>query len=103
MRFDERITFMGVGERVWNDDLGDFVTEPIKLDTKACHVSDLGLDRSMQVFGDYSNSRRVVRLERPYNELYDHLMYLGVKYRMVAERLNGAVLYIEKDSVGEQQ
>lgn len=100
MRFDERITFIGVGERVWNDDLGEFDTEPIKLDTKACHASDLGLDRSMQVFGDYSKSRRVVRLERPYTKVYDHIIYLGVQYRMVADRLDGSVLYIEKDSVG---
>lgn len=98
MRYDDRMTFIKLGEEVYDPDTSTFIQSDEELATVPCHVSDLGMDRSMAIFGDYKKGRKVVRLENPYIESYDRVEYQDKLWQVTAQRLSDTVIYLE---VGE--
>lgn len=100
MRTTDRLIFCTV-EETYDSNLSDYIKVLKELKTIACHVSDLGLERSMQVFGDYEKQRKVARLDQPFREQYDIIKHDGSFWKVVTKRLNGCVLYLEQDSVGD--
>lgn len=101
MRLSDRIVFVNeIIDETYNFDTGEYEGGESTRDSVPCAVSDLGLDRSMQVFGDYSKTRKVVRLLHPYTKPYSYVEYRGKSYQIVASRQDAKVLYIERDSVG---
>lgn len=99
MRYDDRMTFIKLGEEVYDPETSTFIQSDEELDTVACHVSDLGFERSMAIFGDYKKGRKVVRLENPYIESYDRVEYRGKLWHVTAVRLTDTVIYLEAGEV----
>lgn len=95
MRTSDRIYFVTKGDEIYNSETSEFEQEEIKT-LKPCHISDLGIDRSKELFGDYVNSRKVVRFNQPITLPFDGLEYRGLPYRLLSARLNNTVLYIER-------
>lgn len=99
MREDGRVTFVTTQGGAYNPRTHQYdpVTEVEKV--KACHISDLGLDESVRVFGNYQEHRKVIRFGQPYLEHFDFIRYQGKQYKALLHRLDKTVFYIEADSV----
>lgn len=100
MNLADRITFISGGRKKYNYKTGQYEGAEVNKTVVPCFVSDLGLDRSKEVFGDYEKDRKIVRLSISYNEPYDSVEYNGLPYKVISHRLNNKVMYIERDSVG---
>lgn len=99
MREDGRVTFVTTSGGKYNPRTHQY--EPISEveSIKPCHISDLGVEESVRVFGAYHDDRKVVRFGQPYLERFDFIRYKGLKYKAILHRLNRTVFYIEADSV----
>ncbi|MFK8243850.1 MULTISPECIES: hypothetical protein [unclassified Facklamia] len=101
MRTNQRISFiLDIEDEVYDDDLGEWVGGATEKVTLPCFVSDLGLERSMAIFGDYRVQRKVVRLLKSFNQEFNSIEFAGETYKMTAGRLDDNVFYMERDSVG---
>lgn len=82
MRFNDRITFVKKGESYYDPEKGEYVeTDPIK--TKLpCNLSTLGTDRTNELFGQMDKVITVARLQRPYNDEFDHALINNQKYQV---------------------
>ncbi|MGF3112469.1 hypothetical protein [Facklamia sp. P9177] len=101
MRTNARVTFLKGGVPTYDFEIGDYVEqEPIR-ETKACHLSTLGLDRSFSLFGDYKSEVKIIRLLQPYRKPFDLVEINGVPHKWVHNRLDHKVFYVAVDSVNE--
>lgn len=87
-------------DEVYNPDTGSYEGGTANEVVLPCFISDLGLERSMVVFGDYRKERKVVRLLRPYTNKVDYAMFDNQKYRIIIERLDATVWYLERENHG---
>lgn len=98
MRYADRITFVSLVEgRGYNPDTGNYDENTQVLDTQACNLSSLGIDRTIQLFGKMDKEIMVARLQRPYEKPFDHALIKGVKYfatQHAAHRMESA-FYLE--------
>ncbi len=74
MNFSDRITFVNEGESYYDPVKGEYVEgEPTK-DTKPCKLSNMGVDRTNELFGQIDRIITVARLQRPYSKEFDHVL-----------------------------
>ncbi|GFE45598.1 hypothetical protein [Streptococcus canis] len=100
MRYADRISFVTNEER-YDPDLGEYTTGETIQKVLPCFVMDLGMAKSVQIFGDYQKSRKVVYLRRPYTDMFDYCLYRGKKYKAKADKQSATVFYLEgDDSIG---
>lgn len=97
MRYTDRVTFVSESEGGYNPNTGQY-DDAVELITKLpCNVSQLGVERTVQLFGEMDKTILVVRLQRPYTASYDYLLVDGTKYnvkRHVPHRRE-SVFYVE--------
>lgn len=67
---------------------------------RPCSLMDLGVDRSMQIFGDYKKERKVAIIQQPYKHKVEQARIGDVLYRIVAVRQNRTAFYLEVESHG---
>lgn len=102
MRYNDRIVFIERREGEYNPNIGEYEKGIVSRETVPCFVMDLGLERSIQLFGDYEKERKVVYLRRKLTKIYHLCIYKEKIYRAKVDRQNGTVFYLEGDeSIGE--
>lgn len=70
MRYSDRISFVTESEGGYNPDEGEHEEAKKTSETKPCNISPIGVDRSVQLFGEIDTSVIVARLQRPYNKTF---------------------------------
>ncbi|MFC3212724.1 hypothetical protein [Planomicrobium okeanokoites] len=80
MRYSDRITFVNETAGGYNPDTGSYDEGSLSTDVQACNLSNLGVDRTNQLFGTLDKEITVARLQRPYKKEYDHALIGGKKY-----------------------
>lgn len=102
MRYNDRIVFIDKRDEVYNPDTGEYEAGTVSKETVPCFVMDLGLERSVQLFGDYAKERKVVYIRRQLTKSYHHCEYRGKAYKLITDKQNATVFYLEgDDSLGE--
>ncbi|KGR72899.1 hypothetical protein ACVRWQ_06055 [Streptococcus phocae subsp. salmonis] len=96
MRYADRITFIKATDERYDPDLGEYTHTEVISKTLPCFAMDMGMEKSVQIFGDYQKSRKVVYVKQPYNQKYDFCEYRGVKYRTLADKQSETVFYLEE-------
>lgn len=96
MRYNDRITFVTEGSIGYNPETGqNEQTEPIKK-TIPCNLSELGITRTYELFGDIDTRIIVARTQRPYKGTFDYVMIDGVRYNAKRQSMyRRGVFYLE--------
>ncbi|WP_243091766.1 hypothetical protein [Streptococcus dysgalactiae] len=101
MRFANRITFVKATDERYDPDLGEYTHTEIIRKTLPCLVMDMGMEKSVQIFGDYQKDRKVIYLKQSYTKAFDYCEYDGKRYKAQANKLGAIVFYLEgDDSIG---
>lgn len=97
MRYDKRITFVSESGGGYNPETGSHDESTIIKYTMACNISNIGVDRSVQLFGEIDTSVVVVRLQRPYTKPFDYALIKGKEHRVKRGILHDSesVFYME--------
>lgn len=73
MRYADRIIFIKETEGGLNPSTGNH-DEAVKTETEfPCNISTMGVNRSVELFGKLDSGVIVARLQRRYNEPFDHV------------------------------
>lgn len=97
---NKRLTFIRVtNKRVYNPDLGEYEEGETSDIVRPCTLIDLGVERSMRIFGDYQQTRKVAIIQQPYRQTCHMVKVDGVVYKVIAVKQNGKVWYLERDNV----
>lgn len=97
MRYIDRVTIVTESEGGYNPNTGQFDDAVPVLTKLPCNISQLGTERTKQLFGEMDKTVLVVRLQRPYTTSYDHLLVDGKKYnvRLHVPHRRESVFYVE--------
>lgn len=101
MRYADRILFVEESEGYYDPDLGEHVAGRQNQVIVPAFVTDLGIDRSQVIFGDYQKDRKIVYLQRPYPIKQQVCRYNGKTFKVVADRQADRVFYLEGDGSSE--
>lgn len=80
MRYNRRVTFVTEAEGGFNPVTGNHEEGSLNKTTLPCNISSLGVDRSMQLFGEIDTSVVVVRLQRKHSDPFDYALIDGKAY-----------------------
>jgi hypothetical protein len=97
MRFADRLTFVSDKDSYYDPTLGQYVDGETVKDVQPCHLSSLGTERTVQLFGNLDKGVTVARLQRPYKKEFDHVLINEQKF-LVQKQSNykKGVLYLEE-------
>lgn len=82
MRYDKRIIFVRETEGGLNPSTGNHEEGELIKTTLPCNISSLGVDRSVQLFGEIDTSVIVVRLRRVYDIPFDYALVDDKEYHV---------------------
>lgn len=82
MRFIDRITFVTETAGGYNPDTGSHDDAVLVESTLPCNISQLGVERTVQLFGQLDKTILVARLQRPYTQPYTHCLVDGEMYNI---------------------
>lgn len=88
MRYLEEITFVTEKNSYYDPELGEYVPgEIVRLGTSA-NVTDLGTDRSAEVFGDIKQGAKVIRLQPLFDipDIWGYIEIDGKPYELTTDR-----------------
>ncbi|VTT01663.1 hypothetical protein [Streptococcus dysgalactiae] len=101
MRYADRISFVTNQDERYDPDLGEYTHTETISETKPCFAMEMGVEKSVQIFGDYQKDRKVIYLKQPYTKAFDYCEYDGKRYKAQANKLGAIVFYLEgDDSIG---
>lgn len=86
MRYDKKIIFVKREEGKYNPDLGEYEDDKDVETVKRANVTDLGIDRSVVLFGSLEEGAKVVRMLRRYKNKWDFILIDGKKYESTKKR-----------------
>lgn len=95
MRYAQRATFVKEIKE-YNRRLSKETVVRLEQQTVPCFFNDLGIELSKQVFGDYAEGRKIVRLQQPHLSVFDFILLDGQKYQVDSKRQNGCVFYVSR-------
>lgn len=95
MRFTEQVSFLKKGEEKYDPDSSTYVPGEDLKQTFLANISDMGLKRSMEIFGDYRVDRKVVRLLNSFKGEFDIIELEGKRYRFTVDKQDKTVFYVE--------
>ena len=87
MRYDKPIYFVSNVDKHYDAELGEWVQGQTSRVKKFANVTAMSANRQQVIFGDVSNKRLVVRLQRVYSEPYDLLEIDGKSYQVDNEHV----------------
>lgn len=99
MRYDERVYFVKTSGEVYNPDTGRYEQGPNTAEIRPANITDLGIERSFQAFGDFQSNRMIVRLQRPYTKDFDYMIFRAGKYHVKLHKQKKTVFYVEGDNL----
>ena len=83
MRYDIPVVFVKQTEGHYDYDLGEHVEGQREESVLMANVTDLGTERTVNIFGDVKENARVVRLMGRYEVDFDHIEIEGVHYTIL--------------------
>ncbi|MBB1086375.1 hypothetical protein [Limosilactobacillus fastidiosus] len=88
MIFNHRIRFYSKAERKYNPRTHQYEGEPKLVDSIPANVTDVGTNRSVQLFGNYNQNSKVVRTIKEPPSVWDYVMIdnHGAKYVLQTSR-----------------
>lgn len=99
MKFIDDIVFVKKTDAYYDPEPGKWVEgDPEKTETTA-NVTDLGTNRSVELFGELKKGAKVIRLQRLFNlPEWDHVLIDDQKYILTTDRqpLNQHTLIVEE-------
>ena len=87
MRYDKSIYFVSNVDKHYDAELGEWVHGQTSRVKKFANVTAMSANRQQVIFGDVSNKRLIVRLQRVYSEPYDLLEIDGKSYQVDNEHV----------------
>lgn len=98
MRTNDRVTLVKRGKSEYDPILGEEVEQGAERIIVPCRVTDLGIERSVELFGDYTERRMIVRFDRVPMVEFDYLEYQNEEYKLLSETIRGKALYVERET-----
>ena len=74
MRFDRKIEFYSKAQRKYNPHTHQYEGKPVLVDSIRANVTDIGTNRSVQLFGNYNQNSKVVRTIKEPPANWDYVM-----------------------------
>ncbi|HFI0463818.1 TPA: hypothetical protein ACGO1T_001022 [Streptococcus suis] len=106
MRTNARATFIEIATPEslrYDPETGEYVKSEVNRVEKPCHLSDLGISNSIQLFGTQYEDAKVIRLDQPYTKPFNYIELNGFYYAVIDVKLSGLVFYIRRaDKVGDR-
>lgn len=87
MRYDKPLYFVSNVGKHYDAELGEWVQGQTSRVKKFSNITAMSENRQQLIFGDVSNKRLIVRLQRIYNEPYDLLEIDGKSYQVDNEHV----------------
>ena len=87
MRYDKPLYFVSNIDKHYDAELGEWVQGQTSRVKKFANITAMSANRQQVIFGDVSNKRLIVRLQRVYNEPYDLLEIDGKSYQVDTEHV----------------
>ena len=87
MRYDKPIYFVSNIDKHYDVELGEWVQGQTSRVKKFANITAMSESRQQVIFGDISNKRLIVRLQRVYREHYDLLEIDGKSYHADTEHV----------------
>lgn len=101
MRYSDRAVFKQISKEEYDYEIGEHKDIELYSDVVTCFVMDLGIDKSVKLFGDYSKQRKVIYLKNTYTKPFNIVEYRGQRYIPKVDKQLNKVFYLEKDdSIG---
>lgn len=82
MRYTDRLTIVTESEGGYNPTTGVFDDASTVSKELPANISQLGVERTVQLFGELDKTILVARLQRPYRQPYDYCVVDGKKYNV---------------------
>ena len=92
MRYDKPLYFVSNVDKHYDAELGEWVQGQTSRVKKYGNITAMSANRQQVIFGDVSNKRLVVRLQRVYREPYDLLEIDGKSYQVDNEHVTSDTL-----------
>lgn len=87
MRYDKPFYFVSNVDKHYDAELGEWVKGQTSRVKKYGNITAMSENRQQVIFGDVSNKRLIVRLQRVYREPYDLLEIDGKSYQVDNEHV----------------
>ena len=87
MRYDKPLYFVSEVGKHYDAELGEWVQGKTSRVKKFANITAMSENRQQVIFGDVSNKRLIVRLQRVYREPYDLLEIDGKSYQVDNEHV----------------
>ena len=101
MRFSDRITFVQETEAFYDPRLGRWVEGLETFIEKPCKLTELGTERTTELFGRFDRQLTVARLQRPHLQDFNHVLVDGTKFEVQRQsNYRKGVLYLERVMIG---
>ena len=101
MRYSDRAVFKQISKDEYDFEAGEHRDTELYSDIVTCYVMDLGIDKSVKIFGDYSKQRKVIYLKNAHTKPFNLVEYQGQRYIPKTDKQLAKVFYLEKDdSIG---
>jgi len=73
MIFDHKVYFYSKSDRKYNPRTHQYEGEPKLVDSMSANVTDVGTNRSVQLFGNYNQNSKVVRTIKEPPSIWDYV------------------------------
>lgn len=101
MRYSDRAVFKQISKEEYDYETGEHKDIELYSDIVTCYVMDLGIEKSVKLFGDYNKQRKVIYLKNAYAKPFNLVEYRGQRYIPKVDKQLNKVFYLEKDdSIG---
>lgn len=101
MRYSDRAVFSFYDESLYDPEIGEHVYKELYSEIITCFVMDLGLEKSVKIFGDYQKGRKVVFIKNTYTKAFNRVFYRGMWYKVINDKQMNRVFYLEGDNSGD--
>lgn len=101
MRYSDRAVFKQISKEEYDYETGEHKDIELYSDIVTCYVMDLGIEKSVKLFGDYNKQRKVIYLKNAYAKAFNLVEYRGQRYIPKVDKQLDKVFYLERDdSIG---
>ncbi len=87
MRYDKPLYFVSNVDKHYDAELGEWVQGQTSRVKKFANITAMSENRQQVIFGDVSNKRLIVRLQRVYCKPYDLIEINGKSYQVDTEHV----------------
>ena len=97
MRYNKRIEFIKHSKEEYDAEVGEYTQGTVIKKAVPCFVMDIGIQKSMELFGNYEKDRKQVYLRQSLKDKFDKCILNDKTYKIIKPYLSETVLYLESD------